>query len=137
MKFLFLLPLFLNKLCEIFIINDIYRSSHPEVFLEKVVLKICSKFTGEHPCRSVISIKLLCNFVEITVRHECSPVNLLYIFRTPFLQNTSGWLLLHLFPFPFYQKLQVFFKKNHRCLKEVIAQLLYIMIFIIMNLKFK
>ena len=26
---------------------------------------------------------------------------------------------------------------NHRCLKEVIAQLLYIMIFIIMNLKFK
>ena len=26
------------------------RSSHPEVFLRKVVLKICSKFTGEHPC---------------------------------------------------------------------------------------
>ena len=35
------------------------RSSHPEVFLEKGVLKICSKFTGEHSCRSVISIKLL------------------------------------------------------------------------------
>ena len=27
-----------------------YRSSHPEVFLGKGVLKICSKFTGEHPC---------------------------------------------------------------------------------------
>ena len=27
----------------------IYRSSHPEVFLAKSVLKICSKFTGEHP----------------------------------------------------------------------------------------
>ena len=26
------------------------RSSHPKVFLEKGVLKICSKFTGEHPC---------------------------------------------------------------------------------------
>ena len=26
------------------------RSSHPEVFLEIDVLKICSKFTGEHPC---------------------------------------------------------------------------------------
>ena len=37
------------------------RSSSPEVFLGKGVLKICSKFTGEHPCRSVISIKLLCN----------------------------------------------------------------------------
>ena len=34
------------------------RSSHPEVFLGKGVLKICSKFTGEHPYRSVISIKL-------------------------------------------------------------------------------
>ena len=37
---------------------QIFRSSHPEVFLEKGVLKICSKFTGEHPCRNVISIKL-------------------------------------------------------------------------------
>ena len=35
-----------------------FRSSHPGVFLEKDVLKICSKFTREHPCRSVISIKL-------------------------------------------------------------------------------
>ena len=26
------------------------RSSHLEVFLEKGVLKIFSKFTGEHPC---------------------------------------------------------------------------------------
>ena len=33
------------------------RSSRPEVFLGKSVLEICSKFTGEHPCRTVISIK--------------------------------------------------------------------------------
>ena len=32
------------------------RSSRPEVFLGKGVLKICNKFTGEHPYRSVISI---------------------------------------------------------------------------------
>ena len=57
-------------------------------------LKICSKFTGEHPCRSMISLKLLCNFIEIILRHGCSPVNLLHIFRTPFLKNTSEWLLL-------------------------------------------
>ena len=43
-------------------INRLYRSNSLEVFLGKGVLKICSKFTGEHPCRSVISIKLLCNF---------------------------------------------------------------------------
>ena len=49
------------------------RSSPPEAFLEKGVLKLYSKFTGEHPCRSVISIKLL--------------------FK-PFSKNTSGRLLL-------------------------------------------
>ena len=35
------------------------RGSHPWVFIGKGVLKICSKFTGEHQCRSVILIKLL------------------------------------------------------------------------------
>ena len=35
------------------------RSNHLEVFLETGVLKICSKFTREHPCWSLISIKLL------------------------------------------------------------------------------
>ena len=28
------------------------------------------------------------NFIEIVLRHGCSPVNLLDIFRTPFLKNT-------------------------------------------------
>ena len=77
-------------------IGLIYRSSHPEVFLEKGVLKICNKLTEEHLCRSVISIKLLCNFIEITLRHGCSPVNLLHIFRAPFTKNTSERLLLNL-----------------------------------------
>ena len=45
--------------CLLNLSNTLYRSSHPEVFLVKGVLKICSKFTGEHPCQSVISIKLL------------------------------------------------------------------------------
>ena len=65
------------------------RSSPPEVFLRKDVLKICSKFTGKHLGRIVISIKLL--------RNGCSPVNLLHISRSPFPKNTSGELLLKLF----------------------------------------
>ena len=52
------------------------RSIHPEMFLGKGVLKICCKFT---------------------LRYGCSPVNLLHIFRKPFLKNTSGWLLLDCF----------------------------------------
>ena len=64
------------------------------MFLERCILKICIKFTGEHPCRSVNCnficnfIDLLCNFIEITLRHGCYPVNLPHIFRTPFAKNT-------------------------------------------------
>ena len=36
-----------------------WETNRPEVFLGKGVLKLCSKFTGEHPCQSAISIKLL------------------------------------------------------------------------------
>ena len=66
------------------------RSSHPEVFLRKGFLKICSKFTGAHPCRSAISIKLQSDFIGTALSHVCSPANLVHIFRTPFPKNTSG-----------------------------------------------
>ena len=47
------------------------------------------------PCRSVISIKLLCfallcNFIEIAIRLECSLVHLLHIFRTPLRTPIEG-----------------------------------------------
>ena len=38
--------------------------------------------------------KHYCNFIETALRHGCSPVNLLHIFRTPFPKNTSVGLLL-------------------------------------------
>ena len=71
-------------------IRSWFRSSPLELFLGKDILKIGSKFTGEQPCQSVISIKLL----EIALGHGCSPVNLLHIFRTPFCKSTYGELLL-------------------------------------------
>ena len=61
------------------------RSSRPGVLLEH---------PGKHPCRTAISIKLQSNFNEVTLRHGCSPANLLHIFRTPFPKMTSGRLLL-------------------------------------------
>ena len=70
------------------------RSSPPEVFLGTSILKTCTQFTGEHPCRSVILIKLQSNFIEITLRHGCSPVNVLHIFRILFPKNSSGGLLV-------------------------------------------
>ena len=78
--------------------KNITRSSHPEVYLGKGIMKICCKFTAEHPCRSVISIKLhkvntSAWVFSITLRHGCSPENLLHILKTPFPINTSGRLL--------------------------------------------
>ena len=58
-----------------------FRSSRQEVFLRKGVLKICSKFTGEHPWRRAISIKLFFNFIEITLRHGCSPSLTIKVFH--------------------------------------------------------
>ena len=57
---------FLRNLSE-----QLFISSSPEVPLGKSVLKICSKFTREHPCQSVISIKLFCNFIEFTWVFNC------------------------------------------------------------------
>ena len=68
------------------------------MFLRKAVRKICSKFTGERPCRSAISIKLQSKFIEMTLRRGCSPVNLLYIFRTLLLRTRlDGRFLLEQF----------------------------------------
>ena len=66
----------------------------PKAAVKKGVLIICSKFTGEHPCWSAISVKLQSNFNEITLQHGCSPVNLLHIFKAFFSKNTFGGLLV-------------------------------------------
>ena len=41
------------------------RSRRPEVLLGKYVLKTRSEFKGEHPCRSVISIKFQITGMEM------------------------------------------------------------------------
>ena len=69
-----------------------WRRSPPEVFLGQGVLKICSKFyRKEHPYRSTISIKLLCNFIEIALWHGRSPSNLLQLWMAAFgkLSNSN------------------------------------------------
>ena len=47
-------------------IYDIEAAFHRCLY-KKSVLEICVKFTGEQPCRSVISIILQNNFIEITL----------------------------------------------------------------------
>ena len=61
-------------------------------------MKRCSenmqKIYRKSPCQKTILIKLLSNFIEITLRYGCSPVKLLYIFRTHFPKCAPGGLLL-------------------------------------------
>ena len=45
-----------------------FRSNPLQVFLGKDVLKIYSKFTGEHPYRSLVSVKLL-HFATLLKSH--------------------------------------------------------------------
>ena len=55
-----------------------------------VLRKRCSKNMQQiyrrPPMPKCDFIKLLCNFIEITLWHGCSPVNLLHISRTPFMK---------------------------------------------------
>ena len=64
------------------------RSSPSDVFLGKGFLKICSKFIGEHPWQSVISIKLQSTSACVFSCNSAAD------FRTSFYKNTSGGLLL-------------------------------------------
>ena len=84
--------LLLYKLCE----NN--RSSCPEVFFQKDVLRDFTKFTGKHLCQSLQG-----NFIEITLRQglhkkeslaQCFPVNFAKFLRTPFLTEHLWCLLL-------------------------------------------
>ena len=90
------------------------------MFLGKGTLKICSKFTGDHPCRSAISIMLQSNFIEIAFRHGCCPVNLLHIFRTPFVKNTSVWLLLKI-----SKSIGILYKSRDVLSKQCLKQLYF------------
>ena len=65
----------------------------PKCDFNKVVSMPKCDFNKVFPCRSVISIKLLCDIVEIILWHGCSPVNLRHIFRAPYYKNTSARLL--------------------------------------------
>ena len=79
------------------------------------------------PMPKMISIKLLCNFIEIIVRHECSPVNLLHIFRTPFPKNNYGLRSLLKMKYIIHQYRQHFSFRffYHTCLSKKVSCKLY------------
>ena len=67
--------------------------------MKKVVLRNFTKFTGNHLCQSLVFNKVAghraANLLKKRLWHRCFPVNFVKFPRTPFLQNTSGRLLLY------------------------------------------
>ena len=80
-------------ICVIVYVNGVQcRSSCPEVFCKKGVLRDFAKFTGMHLCQGLIFNKVAglrsATLLEKRLWHRCFPVNFAKFLRTPFLQNT-------------------------------------------------
>ena len=75
--------------------NSMVRSSHLGCSIKKGVLKNFAKLTGKHLCQSLFFNKVLIVFLlKKRLSHRCFPVNFVKFLKTPFLQNTTGRLLL-------------------------------------------
>ena len=74
------------------------RSSHRRYSMKKSVLRNFSKCTGKHLWQSLFFNKVAhlrpATLLKKRLWHRCFPVKFAKLLRTPFLQSTSGWLLL-------------------------------------------
>ena len=90
-------------LCKFLILNFIFivRSSRPEVFCKKGVLRNFTKFTGKHLCQSPFFNKVEglrpSTLLKMRLWHRCFPVNFVKFLRTPFFIEHLWWLLLYCF----------------------------------------
>ena len=66
--------------------------------VKKCVLRNLTKLTGKHLCQSLFFSKVAgfgpVVLLKKRLRHRCFPVKFVKFLRTPFLQDTSGRLLL-------------------------------------------
>ena len=99
-----------------------YRSSRPEVFLRKGFLKISGKFTGAHPCQSVIPKKL--ELQETTLpKCDFSKVAMQYRYKNT-IQYRHVTKITHMTSDLIYIISCTFFEKNPRLLLKKIENLL-------------
>ena len=85
-----------SKELQFYQLSDIHKLFEKQSS-RRVLKKRCSEnmqqIYGRHPRQSAISIKLLCNFIEISLRHGCSPVNVLHILRIRAFWRTASYLI--------------------------------------------
>ena len=86
------------KLCNGMALS-IKRSSHQRCSIRKGVLRNFAKFTGKQLYQSLFFNKISglrpATLCKKRLWHRCFPVNFRKFLKTPFLQNTSGRLLLN------------------------------------------
>ena len=74
------------------------RSRHRRCSIKKGVLGNFAKFTGKHLCQRLFFNKVTglrpATLLKKSLWNTCFPVNFTKFLRTPFLQNSSGRLLL-------------------------------------------
>ena len=74
------------------------RSSCPEVFCDKGVLRNFAKFAGKHLCQSLFFNKVAglrpATLLKKRLRHMCFPLNFAKFRRTFFVAEHLQWLLL-------------------------------------------
>ena len=77
--------------------HTLLRSSRPEVFCKKGVLKNFEKFTGKHLCHSLFFNKVAglrpATLLKKKLWHRCFPVNFSKFLRTSFVREHLRWLL--------------------------------------------
>ena len=74
------------------------RSSRPEVFCRKGVLRNFAKFIGKHLCQSFFFNQVPgrpANLFRKILWHRCFPVNFAKFLRTPLFTERFQWLLLN------------------------------------------
>ena len=81
-------------------INILSVGNHQRCSMKNGIFRNLTKFTGKHLCQSLLFNKVAglkpATLLKKRLCHRCFPVNFMKFLRTPFLQNTSGLLLLFL-----------------------------------------
>ena len=75
--------------------RKIAETATGDVFLKKISLEY--RKTRKYLCQSLFSLKLqveACNVIKKRDWYRCFPMNFVKFLRAPFLQNTSGRVLL-------------------------------------------
>ena len=91
---MFLPPAFTFLSVILFIEIGCFFNFHTKCKMDVCYLSMKFSEAALHSVAMKRSENLFCNFIEITLRHGCFPVNLLHIFRTPFPEKSCRALLL-------------------------------------------